>query len=393
MPKLLLVSTIAATLRGFLIPYAKHFRNMGWQVDGAASGAADDPDCIKEFDSVFDVAWSRKPLSRQNFFGAPAQIRAIAKNGAYDIVHVHTPLSAFLSRCALRNSRQSGRPKIIYTAHGFLFHPGGSLLHNLFYSTLEKIAGSWTDYLVVINQTDREAAEKHKLVPLERLRYMPGIGVDTNFYSPDSVAPHAVQRVRQELGLRDEDRLFLMVAEFHPNKRHCDVLQALALAQNEHIHIGFAGSGGIESEIVELAATLGLNSRVHFLGFRNDIPVLIRASTAILLVSEREGLPRSILESLSLGVPVIGTDIRGIRELLQSGSGLLVPPGEPQRIANALEQLAGQPELVSAMAHKARSLVMMYDTQKLLKLHEQLYEEALNRVDLGSVIVPDRQRI
>jgi glycosyltransferase involved in cell wall biosynthesis len=377
MPKLLVVSTISATLRGFLVPYARHFRHLGWQVDGAAAGAASDAACIEAFDAVFDVGWSRSPFSRQNFFQAPAQIRAIVEAGAYDIVHVHTPLSGFLSRCALRNSRRNGRPKIIYTAHGFHFHPRGSKFRNLFYLTLEKLAGRWTDYLVAINQTDREMAEKHRLVPTERLRYMPGIGVDTNVYSPASVTSEAVQRVRRELGLSDRDRLFLMIAEFHPNKRHRDALHALALTRNHHVHISFAGSGRIEKETAELASSLGVGSRAHFLGLRNDIPALIRASTAVLLVSEREGLPRSILESLSLGVPVVGTDIRGIRDLLAWGGGMLVPPGDQHAIANALDRLASEPELVSTMAQNARRQIMAYDTRKILKLHEDLYDEAL----------------
>jgi glycosyltransferase involved in cell wall biosynthesis len=391
-PKLLLVSTVATTLRGFLIPYAKHFRNLGWRVDGAAFGATDDPDCIEAFDSVFNVPWSRSPLSRQNFSRAPAQIRDIVQNGAYDIVHVHTPVAAFLSRCALRHSRKRGKPRMIYTCHGFHFHPRGSRLYNLFYLTLEKIGGKWTDYLVVINQSDRQMAERHKLVPPQRLRYMPGIGVDTRVYSPESVPGDAVHRIRQELRLEDEDRLFLMIAEFNPNKRHNDALYALALTKNERIHIAFAGHGGTEPQIAELAARLGLTSRVHFLGFRNDIPALIRASTATLLTSEREGLSRSVLESMSLGVPVVGSDIRGIRELLQSGGGLLVRPGDRQELANAMEQLANQPGLASTMAQSARHHVINYDTQKLLRLHEELYAEALHCGALGETIVPGRQR-
>jgi glycosyltransferase involved in cell wall biosynthesis len=378
MPKLLIVSTVASTLRGFLLPYARHFRHMGWQVDGAAQGAANDPECAAAFDSAFDVAWSRRPESPNNFFGALRHIQAIAANGSYDIVHVHTPVAAFLSRYALRKMRQTGKPQIIYTVHGFHFHPEGSKLSNLLYLRLEKLAGNWTDYLIVINETDRAAAQQYELVPAQRLRYMPGIGVDTSAYSVDSVTVEAVREVRQQIGLGDADRFFLMVAEFIPRKRHVDALQALALTRNERIHIGFAGAGKLEKDMTELARRLGIASRVHFLGFRKDIPALIRASTATLLPSEQEGLPRSIMESFSLGVPVVGTSIRGIKELLQSGSGLLVPLGDPEKLANAIEQLASRPELVEAMGENARRQIQAYDLREVLRLHEQLYAEALN---------------
>lgn len=378
MPKLLIVSTFAQTLRGFLLPYAEHFRQLGWQVDGAAHGAVDDPDCIAAFDSVFDIAWSRRPQSLDNFLRAPGQIRAIVQKGAYDVVHLHTPIAAFVSRYALRKERQRAHFKLIYTAHGFHFHPQGSWVSNTAYLTLEKTAGRWTDYLIVINETDKAAAQEQGLVPMDRLRYMPGIGVDTHSYSPASVPIQTVQGIRRELGLKDTDRFFLMVAEFVPNKRHKDALHALALTRDENIHMGFAGTGVVQKEITDLVTALGLGSRVHFLGFRKDIPALIRASTATLLPSEREGLPRSIMESLSLGVPVVGSDIRGIRELLASGSGLLVPLGDHQKLATAIEDLARHPELVETMGQKARRQIQAYDLRNVLLLHEQLYAEALS---------------
>jgi len=378
MPKQLIVSTSSQTLRGFLLPYARHFRRLGWRVDGAARGAEDDSDCVRAFNSVFDVAWSRRPQSLDNFLRAPKQIRAIVEAGGYDLVHIHTPIAAFVSRYALRTAKRGGRFKVIYTAHGFHFHPEGSWLSNALYLGLEKIAGAWTDYLVVLNETDKAAAKEHSLVPKDRVKYMPGIGLDTRSYSPGSVPVEAVRAVRWELGLTDDDRFFLMIAELVPNKRHRDALHALALTGDEHIHLGFAGTGAVQKELTELVVRLGLSSRVHFLGFRKDIPALIRASTATLLPSEREGLPRSIMESLSLGVPVVGTDIRGIRDLLESGSGLLVPLGDHQELAAALKQLASHPELVEAMGENARRHIQAYDLGDVLGFHEQLYAEALN---------------
>ena len=258
MPKLLIVSTVAITLRSFLLPYARHFRSMGWQVDGAAHGAAEDPECLDAFDSAFNIAWSRKRGSLGNLFRAPGQIQSIVKRNNYDLVHVHTPIASLLSRYVLRNLRRSGRPKIIYTVHGFTFHPEGSKIANLMHLTLEKIAGHWTDYLIAINQSDSVAAQKHRILPPERIKYMPGIGVDTRVYSPDSVTNEEVQALREEIGLAPDDKFFLMIGEFIPRKRHADALQALALTRNLRIHVGFAGVGGLEKEMENLAGDLGL---------------------------------------------------------------------------------------------------------------------------------------
>src|SRR5579885_3067628 len=76
------------------------------------------------------------------------------------------------------------RPRVIYTAHGFHFYRGGSALRNQVFRSLEKLAGNWTDHLVVLNQEDHEAAVRYRLVPSGQVCLMPGIGVDTAIYSP-----------------------------------------------------------------------------------------------------------------------------------------------------------------------------------------------------------------
>ena len=87
---------------------------------------------------------------------------------------------------------------------------------------------------------------------------------------------------------------------------------------------------------------------------------------------------------MALGVPAVATDIRGVRELLEHGSGSLVPLGDHRSLARAMDQLADQPDLVREMAENARRRISIYDTRHLLELHEQLYAEALNLTSLRS---------
>jgi glycosyltransferase involved in cell wall biosynthesis len=345
-------------------------------VDGAASGASGDRYCQDAFDRVFDVSWSRHPLSWTNFFRAPRQIRSIVTAGEYDLVHVHTPVAGFVVRWALRKTRKTGAPAIIYTAHGFHFHPRGSKLRNFFYRRLEQIAARWTDYLIVINRTDEEMARKYRLISADRLVYMPGIGIDLDAYDPHTVDQESLVAARRELGLETSDKLFLMIAEFVPNKRHVDVLHAVSDLADARIHVAFAGEGPLKNEIAKLAAKLEITSQIHFLGYREDISTLICASVATLLVSEREGLPRCVMESLSLAVPVVVSDIRGNRELVTKGGGLLIPPRNRQALAGAIRELAESPRLVENLAQTARWEIVSYDLSKLLNLHEHLYSRA-----------------
>ncbi|PIG91484.1 glycosyltransferase family 4 protein [Gloeocapsopsis sp. IPPAS B-1203] len=374
MYRLLIVTTIPATVRAFLLPYIAHFRAQGWQVDAMAQGITDCSECMSACDRVWDIEWSRNPLDPRNLINAPRQIQQVLTQQNYDLVHVHTPVAAFVTRYVI-NRWQSTKPRVIYTAHGFHFYRGGSPIKNSIFLTLEKLAGHWTDYLVVINREDEQAA--NQIVPATKVRYMPGIGVDTAYYSPHAVTADEVMQVRQEMSLSPETPLFLSIAEFIPRKRHRDLLQAFASLEPQ-AHLALAGTGSLQAQMQSLASELGIGDRTHFLGLRRDIPALIRASVATLLVSAQEGLPRSVMESLSLEVPVIGTDIRGIQDLLDSH--LLVPLGDVSGIAQAMNWVLDQPEAAQNLGKKGRDRMANYDLQHVIAKHEQLYAEALNDI-------------
>lgn len=372
--RLLIVTTTHETQKAFLFPFAKHFRDRGWQVDGLAEGISGCPECRKTFDRTWDIDWSRNPLEPQNMVRAPRVVREIAASRDYDLVHVHTPVAAFVTRFALRGHKN--RPRVVYTAHGFHFYRGGNPLKNKIFLTLEKMAGRWTDFLVVMNGEDREAAENHRLVPPGKVRYMPGIGVDTESYCGRAVSDRDLERVRQEMKLGDDSTLFLMIAEFIPRKRHQDVLHAFARLGRPEAHLALAGDGPLEPTMQQLARTLGIQDRVHFLGFRRDIPTLIRASSAVLLSSRQEGLPRSIMEALCLEVPCIGSDIRGTRDLLADGCGILVPVGDVEGWARAMARIIDDPAEAKAMGRQGRIRMNDYDLRHIVRMHEELYQEA-----------------
>jgi glycosyltransferase involved in cell wall biosynthesis len=374
-PRLLLTATIAATLRGFLLPIAGHFRNRGWRVDGMARGVSADPECVAGFDRVHDIEWSRNPLRLGNFLGTPRRIREIVEREGYDIVHVHTPVAAFVTRFALRHLRLRGKPSVVYTAHGFHFHRGGPKLRGAAFRRLEQIAGRWTDRLVVINREDEAAARHFRIA--EHVRYMPGIGVDTSFYAPERVETAELERLARELLLEPNSVLFLMIAEFNPGKRHRDALAALAECGVPGAVLALAGAGKEMDAMRRLAASLAIAERVRFLGQRRDIPALVRLSRAVVLPSEREGLPRSLMEALSLGVPAIGTDIRGISELIAPDRGILVPLGDRSALAAAFRRLADHPDEAMAMGQRGRAAMAGYDLGVILRLHDELYDETL----------------
>jgi glycosyltransferase involved in cell wall biosynthesis len=377
--KILIVTTIAGTLENFILPFVHHYRNLGWQVDGVSIDITSNQACVEALNAVWDVPWSRNPLDPRNFVNAVPRIQEIVVQGNYDLVHVHTPVAAFVTRYAISQLKIKQKPQVLYTAHGFHFHQQGNPLTNFLFLNLERIGGRWTDYLITINREDEAAARKYHLLPDERIFYTPGIGLEIDKYDSQQVTQEQIAGIRQELQLMPEEVLLLTVAEFTANKRHRDQLLALKELNRSQVHLALAGDGDTRQEIEQLAQELNLQQQVHFLGFRDDIPALICASTALLLTSGREGLPRSIMEAFCAGIPVIGTNIRGIQDLLSDNCGLLVEVGNIQALSQAIAEMLDHPEKATQMGANGRAKVASYDVQNIIELYTQIYHQALAR--------------
>src|SRR5262249_16932711 len=145
-----------------------------------------------------------------------------------------------------------------------------------------------------------------------------------------------------------------MPAEFVGRKRHADAIRAFSKVGHPRAHFVLAGSGPLLEPMKKLAAQLGVAERLHFLGSRNDVPVLMKASRAMILPSSQEGLPRCVLEAISMGVPVIGSRIRGTTELLERNAGLLIDVGDVDKLAEAMQLVIDDAGAAAAMGQAGR---------------------------------------
>ncbi|QJR34120.1 glycosyltransferase [Gemmatimonas groenlandica] len=388
-PRVLVVTTISTTLDAFLLPFADHFRARGWQVDALAAGATSHPGLAARYDRLFDASWQRRVGGAGHawrtlcaIWGAPRQVRAIVADGAYDLVHVHTPIAAWITRFALRDRAPS--TKVIYTAHGFHAYPGASRLRNVLFRVVERRAAAWTDYLVVINADDFALATRDRLAPNDRIVQHPGIGVDTRHYR----AASAVDRrtMRHTLGFSEGQSLVAVVAEFNRNKRQADVIEALALLAKRATTmptILFLGDGPRRATIESLAVARGVSEHVRFLGHCRDVAAVVASTDALLLPSQREGLPRCLLEAMAMRVPVITSDARGSRDLVAQGRGRSYRTGHVAELADALADLLRQPSDARARADRAAEWIEREAAlTHVLTLHDQLYEAALRGIAL-----------
>ena len=325
--------------------------------------------------SIDALTWRGRVASSTGATQPPRWLstRRLLRAGGYSIVHTHTPIASFVVRAAVASLPRRARPAVVYTAHGFHFAPGRSPVANTAFATAEWMAGRRTDRLVVINEQDLDAAQRLRLVPREHLVYMPGIGIDLDWYKPTPALVGRAAATRRSLGVPPEAPLLSIVAELTARKQHDVALQALALVGRGDVHLALAGDGPRRATLEARAANLGIADRVHFLGNVADARPLMLASRATVLPSFREGLSRSVLESLALGVPVVGSDIRGIADAVRPDGGFLVPPGDAHALAEALDRIIASPPLDETTRRRLRERLAGFSLEALIAEHDRLY--------------------
>ncbi len=369
-PRLLLVATIEPTLTGFLAQFAAHMRSLDWQVDGLSDAAtqSSQPDA---FDRLIDAPWKRRNWNPYHFWLGIRAVQRVIAEGEYDVVHVHTPTAAFLTRFAIRNDSSA---TVLYTCHGFHFHSGASWRHNAVFRSLEKLAGRWTDLLIVINREDFDAAVKHRIVSEDKVRLIPGIGIDLSTFARSKTTDADVAVRREELGLAAGDSLLLSVGELNPEKRHSDTVKAVAALSCPNVHLAIAGTGPLRDELQAEADRLGIADRVHFLGWRKDVRELLVAAEALVHASSREGLPRGVTEAMALETLVVGAAARGTADLLSEGGGLLYDVGDVPQLVEHLSFVIENPTEVRNLGMRGRAAVEPLDVSGILQEYEEVYE-------------------
>ena len=181
---------------------------------------------------------------------------------------------------------------------------------------------------------------------------------------------------------REQAAQILCVGRFVPRKRQADVVAAarILIDRGHDIQVDFVGDGptlgAVRAAVPEL-----LSSRVRFHGAipPEQVPAYLERATAFCLVSTWEGLPAVVLEALARGVPVVGSRVNGIEDLIHDGeTGLTVPVGRPRAVADALERIIEDPELAAALARAGRAfLEREYSIDAMLDTKAQLYSDLL----------------
>ena len=381
MRRILYLTTVDVTVHSFLIPHIQALKRCDYEVEvGCHLGSF--ADSIRGVGiPAHHLPFRRSMVALSNFCALFKLIRLMRRH-RYDLVHVHTPVAAFLGRLAARLANR--KIKTLYTAHGFHFVQGGYPLKNLLFLALEKLASLWTDALIVMNEEDYAAAQRYGLAPPESIFFVGGVGVDTNKFNPERLIPEEKIALKQALGC-GLNKVVGMIAEFIPRKRHIDLLQAAERILPEYDDVVFIliGDGQLLPKLKNLTSTKPYCDKVKFLGRRQDVPKLLAIMDAIVLPSLREGLPRTIQEAMAAGIPVVVTNIKGNRDLVShEETGLLVPPRNPETLSQAILRLLKDEGLARKMGKSAREIaVAELSLDKVVERIVAIHEGLLNKAD------------
>lgn len=307
------------------------------------------------------------PLNKSNI-KAYRQLVSILKEQHFDAVQCSTPIGGMLARLAAKKMKIG---KVIYEAHGFLFFKGAPLINRTVYKLQEHIMSRWTDALVTIIEEDYEAAKKMKLRKGGKLYMIHGAGVEVGQERDGNR-----DEKRAEIGVRDGEVAIVSAGILNKNKNNRVIIEALPLTKSDKVHYVICGEGEGEGELRELASSLGVEERVHFLGFRTDMKQIMCASDIFAMPSFREGVPRALLEAMDLGLVCIGADTRGIRDLI-GDERLLCSPKSPAEFAAAVDFLLDNPEECKKITERNRNEAKLYSKEIVRAEFAAIYEEVL----------------
>ncbi|WP_256661383.1 glycosyltransferase family 4 protein [Enterococcus faecium] len=364
---MLYVTTLSNTLNAFLIPHIEMLIEKGHEVSIACS--IEQP--LKPYFNdrnikVYQVLFSRQPLSKQNILSYKMLKKIIKENGI-EIIHTHTPVASLITRIVCKNMNV----KVFYTAHGFHFYRGAPKLNWLVYYPLEKYLSRFTDTILTINQEDYQIASQK--FHSKKVYLINGVGIPIEKYKKIQIN---TMRKKAELGIKDKKtKIILSVGELNRNKNHTMVIEALKQFKDKNFKYFICGVGSLDYALKEKIKNSDLEEKVVLLGYRTDVLEIMKISDLFVFPSKREGLPVSVMEAMSIGLPVVASNIRGNMDLIQDNiAGKLFDVNALTELTEILQLFFSGDMPLDIYSNNASMSIQNYSKEKVAHQIADIYE-------------------
>jgi len=307
-----------------------------------------------------------------------ALVRIIARERP-QIVHTHAAKAGTLGRiAAIVAPGRSGRV-LVHTFHGHSLRGYFSPRTARFYLIVERLLARRTTRLVAVSEEVRDDLVSLGVAPLQRFEVIP-LGFDLAPFSTPADQGRRRARLRAELGIPADLRLITIVARLVPIKRVDRFLRiACQLADRADVHFLIVGDGELRQRLRASPEARALADRVTWAGFRADMPDIYFASDVVVLTSDNEGTPVSLIEALAAGVPVVSSRVGGVPSVVRDGqTGLTEAAQDEDRLRRAVGRLLDQPELATRLASQGREHALAhFSIDTLVSRTDRLYRELL----------------
>jgi len=363
----------------FLIPLTAILHQMGYEsqlVAGTVGAREGDMTYLANADvRLISVPSLGREISPLRDMATIRQLAALMRRERPHIVHTHTAKGGFAGRIAAWLARV---PIILHTYHGHVFSGYFGPAKTRVYLTLEQFCGRVsTRILTVADSLRRELVEDYHVGPARKVEVViPGYPLD-----------HLMSLARPSGDLRTHFNipaaapLIGIVGRLVPIKNHALFLRAAQIVHQQRPDARFliVGDGELRAEVEAQITALGLAECTHITGWITDLTEIYGALDALAITSKNEGLPSSVIEALVTGLPIAGTAVGGVRDMLANGLGLLVPPDDTQALATALLRLISDSQVQSKAMLNRSAAFQLYDIHPAAQRLHAYYQQLLSR--------------
>lgn len=312
-----------------------------------------------------------RPISPGEDVAAYRAVRQMIHDSGVRLVHTHMAKAGLIGRLAARRAPQ--RPATVHTFHGHVLEGYFSPPVQKAFIVLERWLARQTDALIAVSEEVRDSLLDLGIGSPGRFHVIP-LGFDL---SPFLQVADRSEALRAHLRLGPEVPLVGVVGRLTAIKDHDTLLRAMARVPSAHLAV--VGDGERRAELEASLPRLGLEGRVHFLGWRSDIADCLADVDVVALTSRNEGTPVSLIEAGASSRPVVATDVGGVRSVVLDGeTGFLTPPGDDTRIAAHLTALLSDADMRRRLGTAGRDHVRKrFDHSRLISDVGRLYDSLL----------------
>jgi glycosyltransferase involved in cell wall biosynthesis len=305
------------------------------------------------------------------------QVQNLMKENKVELVHAHGTRA---NSNVLWAARSLGIP-VIYTVHGWSFHPDQKPLVRNIRIMGEKYLTSKSDLNISVSASNQQSG-KQFIKTFESI--VINNGIDLNKFDPSS--KH--KNIRKELNIPEDKVLVLFVARFTSHKQPLALVEAFAKAfrSNPQMHLLLVGDGDQKEDAIEMIRRSGMSEHITVEPFRQDVPDVLAAADIFVLPSLWEGLPIGLLEALAMGKAVIATNVDGTSEIIHHGkNGMLVETEElVTNLTKALLELSVDENKRQHFSKNAiHTITEKYNAANMTREIEEVYMKVLERSFVG----------